>query len=145
MATVNDILAGKGRHIVTISSQTSVFNAAVLMNDHKIGSVLVMDDGRLVGILTERDILRRIVADQRDAASTRVEEVMTRDLICCELHTDIEEARSVMKNRRIRHLPVLSSEDGLVALISIGDLNAYQVDSQERTISQLQDYIHGVW
>ncbi len=145
MATVNDLLAGKVRRLYSISSEATAFSAAVLMNDHKIGSLLVMDDGRLLGILTERDILVRIVAAQRDAATTCVAEMMTRDVICCQLQTDLEEARSVMKNRRIRHMPVLSSADGVVAVLSIGDLNAYQVDHQERTISQLQDYIHGVW
>ena len=145
MATVRELLAGKDRHLVTIAAHASVFSAAVLMNDHKIGSLLVLEEGRLVGILTERDILRRIVADQRDAAGTRVGEVMTRDVVCCFLDTDLEEARSVMKHRRIRHLPVLARDDGVVGLISIGDLNAYQVDYQERTICQLQDYIHGTW
>jgi predicted transcriptional regulator len=145
MATVNDLLAGKDRCLITISAQASVFSAAVLMNDHKIGSLLVMEDGRLVGILTERDILRRIVADRRDAATTKVQEVMTHDVICCRLDTDIDDARCVMMKRRIRHLPVLAQGGGVVALISMGDLNAYQVDCQERTILQLQDYIHGSW
>ena len=145
MTTVNDILAGKGRHLNTISAQASVFDAAILMNEHKIGSLLVMEEGRLIGILTERDILEGIVADQRDARATRVEEVMTRDVVCCRPHTDMEEARSVMKHRRIRHLPVLSEDGEVVGLISIGDLNAYQVDCQERTIYLLQEYIHGPW
>jgi CBS domain-containing protein len=145
MTTVNDILAGKGRHLNTISAQASVLDAAILMNEHKIGSLLVLDNGRLIGILTERDILVGVVAEQREPSATNVGEVMTRDVVCCRLHTDMEEARSVMKHRRIRHLPVLNSEDEVVGLISIGDLNAYQADSQERTIYLLQEYIHGTW
>ena len=145
MAHVSDILAGKGRHMVTISAQATVFTAATLMNDHKIGSLLVLDEGRLVGILTERDILKRVVADQRDPNTARVGEVMTSDVICCRLNTDLEEASSVMKNRRIRHLPVIAEEGGVIGLVSIGDLNAYQVDHQERTIHLLQGYIHGTW
>jgi CBS domain-containing protein len=145
MITVTDILAGKGRHLNTISAQASVFDAAIMMNEHKIGSLLVLEDGRLIGILTERDILQGIVADQRDACATQVGEVMTRDVVCCRLHTDMEEARSVMKHRRIRHLPVLTEDGEVVGLISIGDLNAYQVDSHERTIYLLQEYIHGTW
>jgi CBS-domain-containing membrane protein len=70
---------------------------------------------------------------------------MTRDLVCCRPHTEMEEARSVMKHRRIRHLPVLSEDDHVVGVISIGDLNAYQADTQERTIYLLQEYIHGTW
>ena len=145
MASVNDILAGKGRHLITIAPQATVYLAAVLMNERKIGSVMVMEDGQLVGILTERDILVRVVADQRDANATQVGEVMTTDVVCCRPHTPVEESKSVMKHRRIRHLPVLGLDDELVGLISIGDLNAYQVDYQERTIYQLQEYIHGTW
>ena len=115
------------------------------MNERKIGSVLVLEEGRLVGILTERDILVRVVADQRDANVTFVGEVMTRDVVCCRPHTDVEEAKSVMKHRRIRHLPVLVENGEVVGLISIGDLDAYQVDFQERTIYQLQEYIQGTW
>ena len=145
MATVSDILAGKGMHLITVSAQATVYHAALVMNEQKIGSLLVLDEGRLVGILTERDILARVVADQRQANATRVEEVMTRDVVCCRPHTDLEEARSVMKNRRIRHLPVVAEEGGVVGMLSIGDLNAYQVNHQERTIHLLQDYIHGTW
>lgn len=145
MASVSEILAAKGRHLNTISPEASVYDAAVLMNEHKIGSLLVMAEGRLVGIFTERDILRRVVASQREPATTPISEVMTCDVACCRPHTDLEEARSVMKNRRIRHLPVVADSGEVVGVISIGDLNAYQVDSQERTIYQLQEYIHGVW
>jgi CBS domain-containing protein len=145
MASVRDLLAGKGRRLITVSPRATVFAAAVIMNEHKIGSLLVMDEGQLVGILTERDILLRVVADQRDANHTDVGEVMTRDVVCCRPHTDLEEAKSVFKHRRIRHLPVLTEEGEVVGLISIGDLNAYQVDEQERTIFQLQEYIHGTW
>jgi CBS domain-containing protein len=145
MASVSDILAGKGRHMVTISSQASVFMAATVMNDNKVGSLLVLDDGRLIGMVTERDLSQRIVAAQRDPNTTLVGDIMTGDVICCRPHTDIEEARSVMKNRRIRHLPVVEEGGGVIGLISIGDLNAYQVDSAERTIYLLKEYIHGTW
>jgi CBS domain-containing protein len=145
MANVNDILAGKGRHLITVSPQATVFAAAVLMNERKIGSLMVMEEGQLVGILTERDFLMRVVAGQRDVNTTQVGDVMTRDVVCCRPHTDLEEAKSVMKHRRIRHLPVVVESGEVVGLISIGDLNAYQVDYQERTIYLLQEYIHGTW
>ena len=145
MARVSDILADKGRQMVTISPEATALTAAALMNDQKIGSLLVLNDGRLIGMLTERDVLKRIVAEQRDPNSTRVAEVMTSDVICCRPHTEIEEARSVMKHRRIRHLPVVEDEGVVIGLISIGDLNAHHVDCQERTICLLQEYIHGTW
>src|SRR5207247_705947 len=110
MASIRDLLTVKGRHLITISSQATVYALATLMNEHKIGSLMVLEDGRLIGILTERDILVNVVAGQRDANTTCVEEVMTRDVVCCRPHTPLEEARGVMKHRRIRHLPVVSDE-----------------------------------
>jgi CBS domain-containing protein len=145
MATVSDILAVKGRHMITISPEATVFDAAVLMTERHIGSLLVVEEGQLVGMLTERDFLTRVVAEQRDANATLVAELMERDVVCCRPYTDMEEAKSVMKNRRVRHLPVMNDEDDLIGLISIGDLNAYQTDYHERTIYQLQEYIHGTW
>jgi CBS domain-containing protein len=142
MATVNDILALKDRNMITISPEATLFAAAVLMTDRKVGSLLVMDDGQLVGILAERDFLINVVTEQRDAQTTHVGEVMERDVFCCRPHTDLEEAKSVMKNRRVRHLPVMDDEGSVVGLISIGDLNAYQTDYHERTIYLLQEYIH---
>ena len=143
MASVSDILAAKSRHLITITPYATVYAAAVLMNERKIGCLLVMEEDRLAGILTERDILQRVVADQRDANTTRIGDVMTRDVVCCRPHTDLEEAKSVMKHRRIRHLPVVVDEGEVVGMLSIGDLNAYQVDHQERTIYQMQEYIQG--
>lgn len=145
MAHVSDILAGKARQLITISSQATALTAATVMNDNKVGAVLVLDDGRLVGMLSERDICKRVVAELRDPATTLVADVMTGEVICCRPHTDIEEARSVMKNRRVRHLPVVAEEGGVIGMISIGDLNAYQVDTAERTIYLLKEYIHGTW
>jgi CBS domain-containing protein len=143
MATVRDILTTKGTHIERVCPTTSVYEAAVQMNRLKIGSLIVEDAGRLVGILTERDILQRIVAERRDAATTSVEEIMTTEVVCCRLNTSVEEARGVMKNRRIRHLPVLSEEDELLGVISIGDLNAHEAHHHELTIFLLQEYIAG--
>jgi CBS domain-containing protein len=143
MATAKDILALKGSHVTSIHPDATVFQAAVLMNEHKIGSVLVLEDGHLAGIFTERDILQRVVAQRRDAAATLVHDVMTTEVACCKLHTTLEEARGVMKNRRIRHLPVVDDDDRLLGLISIGDLNAHQTNTQEQTIHLLQQYIYG--
>jgi CBS domain-containing protein len=143
MISIRDILAEKGGQVVTISAQESVHAAAVLMDARKIGSLMVMQEGCLIGLLTEREILQQVVVEQRDANSTRVDEVMSTDVACCRPHTSLEEARSVMKNRRIRHLPVVAESGEVIGIISIGDLNAYQVDSQERTICQLQEYIYG--
>lgn len=144
MASVRDIVARKGNHIETIAPNVTVFEAAVYMTEKKIGALLILDEGRLVGIITERDILQRVVAKRRDVGETLVEEVMTTEIACCQSDTSIEEARGVMKNRRIRHLPVVDGDDRLLALISIGDLNAYQTTTQEQTIHLLHEYIYGI-
>src|SRR5579872_5825979 len=132
MCTVREILSNKEPGVATIGPRKSALEAAVSMNEHKVGSLMVLDGDRVVGIITERDLLQRVLAEQRDAAKTPVEDVMTTEILCCQLHTTIDEARAVMKNRRVRHLPVVDDE-GLHGVISIGDLNAYEAHSQDVT------------
>jgi CBS domain-containing protein len=143
MATIRDILAVKGTHVLSIGPEVSILDAALLMNEHKIGSLLVMSGGQLIGIITERDILQRVVAEQRDPSQTKVIDVMTTEVVCCRPHTALDEARGVLKNRRIRHLPVLDEGEKLCGLISIGDLNAHEAHDHELTIHVLQEYIYG--
>jgi CBS domain-containing protein len=143
MATVQDILAVKGPHVQSIGPDATALDAALLMNEHKIGSFIVLDGGQLVGMITERDILQRVVAQRRDPAETRVRDVMTTEVVCCQTCTALDEARGVMKNRRIRHLPVVDDQNRLLGLISIGDLNAHLARDQEVTIHVLTEYIHG--
>ena len=102
-----------------------------------------MEGGRLVGIFTERDIMRRVVAEERDPASTQVGELMTRVVVSCSLDTSIEECGSIMTSRRIRHLPVLGP-DGLCGVITSGDVLAFQVAEQQATIEQLNNYVFDV-
>ena len=143
MATVKDILTIKGSQVLTISPSATVFEAALLMNEHKVGSLLVLEDGRLAGIVTERDILQRVVAQRRDPGECPIREVMTTELVCGQPHTSLDEARGVMKNRRIRHMPVVDDSDQLLGLISIGDLNAHESHTKEQTIHLLHQYIYG--
>jgi CBS domain-containing protein len=143
MATVREILARKGSHVSTVGPGATVLEAALLMNEHKIGSLVVIDAGQVVGMFTERDVLRRVVGEQRHPAQTRVGDVMTTEVICCTPETTIAEARGAMKNRRVRHLPLVDAERRLQGLISIGDLNAYETSDHEQTIYLLQEYIYG--
>lgn len=143
MATVREILARKGSNVFTIGPEATVLDAALLMNEHKIGSLVVLEAGQVVGMFTERDVLRRVVGEQRDPARTRVGEVMTTEVVCCTPETTIDEARGAMKNRRIRHLPLVDGDRRLQGLISIGDLNAYQASDHEQTIYWLHEYIYG--
>jgi CBS domain-containing protein len=143
MAVVKDILARKGSAVFTVSPEATVLEAARLMNEHRVGALLVTADDRVVGMFTERDVLRRIVAEDRAPARTPVAEVMTTEVLCCDPQTSLAEARSVMKNRRIRHLPVVEEGNRLLGLISIGDLNAHEARDQEVTIHYLEEYLYG--
>jgi CBS domain-containing protein len=143
MATVKDLLAVKGQHVLSIGPDATVLVAATLMNDHRVGGLVVLDQGRVVGMFTERDVLRRVVGERRDPATTVIADVMTTDVFCCTPDTPIEEVRGSMKNRRIRHLPVVDDAGVVHGLVSIGDLNAQLAAIQEQTIHLLQEYVAG--
>jgi CBS domain-containing protein len=143
MSTVLEILATKGNKIVSVGPEATVLNAAIVMNEHRIGSVVVMDQGRIIGMFTERDVLQRIVAQERHPATTRVSDVMSTQVVCCTPETTVQEARNAMKNRRIRRLPVVNGDGQILGLISIGDLNALEAADHERTIYLLQEYVYG--
>ena len=143
MATVKEILDKKGSHVQTIEHDASVLDGALKMNEHRIGALVVLQDGQIVGMFTERDVLRRVVGERRDALTTPISAVMTEEVACCRLDTTVDEARVAMKDRRIRHLPVVNPDGGLLGLVSIGDLNAFQATSQEQTIHMMHEYLYG--
>ena len=144
MATVSDILNGKPPLPVRTAERTeTVLSATQQMNEHSIGSLIVTDAGRLCGIFTERDVLRRIVVAQRNPVETLVGDVMTTHVACCSLESTVDEVRSMMKTHRVRHLPVVSNNGELLGLVSIGDLNAYLANDREVTMHFLNEYLHG--
>lgn len=140
MPTVNDILAAKGDEVVSVVAAESVLNAARLMNERGIGGVLVMEEGELVGIFTERDVLRRVVAERRDPATTTLREVMTAPVIRCRPDAKVVECRALMSQKRIRHMPVMC-EDEVCGIITTGDILAHQVEEQQDTIEHLNRYV----
>ena len=144
MATVNDILQAKAqRPVFSVERGETVLNATRRMNEHSIGSLIVTDGGRMCGIFTERDVLRRIVVEQRAPATTLVGDVMTAEIACCSPDTSIDDVRSILKTHRVRHLPVVDADGGLLGMISIGDLNAHMANDREVTIHFLNEYLHG--
>jgi CBS domain-containing protein len=143
MATVDEIIARKGGQVHTIEGSVTVLEATKRMNQQKVGALVVTGGGRVVGIFTERDVLRRIVAEQRAPAEVLVSEVMTEDVMCVTPDTDIDEAASIMQAKRIRHLPVCDGEGSLLGIVSIGDLNAQHASHREQQIHFLNDYIYG--
>src|SRR5438128_1393896 len=138
--TVQKILEQKGSRVHCIEPTATVLEATQRMNAQRIGALVVTDQGRVAGMFTERDVLRRIVGEQRDPAKVLVRDVMSTPVACCEPEMSLDDARRVMKDRRIRHLPVVTSAGQLLGLISIGDLNAYDVDGQQTTIHLLHEY-----
>ena len=142
MATVHGILARKGNEVVTIDPDQSVLAAANRMNERAIGGLVVVEDGRLVGIITERDIMRRVVAAEKNPSLTPVREVMSAPVACCRPETTLLECRSVMTDKRIRHLPVVDDR-GLRGVVTIGDLMFQEVGEHQATIEYLNGYIFG--
>jgi len=143
MPTVLDILATKGDHVHTIAASATVLEATQLMNDQKIGALVVMDGRKVAGMFTERDVLRRVIAEERSPRQVRVGDVMTREIVCCGPDTDLDDASAIMRDRRIRHLPICDDDGQLHGLISIGDLNAFHASHQEAHISFLSEYVYG--
>ncbi len=140
MATVRTLLDRKGHAIVSVSAETTVLEAAHIMADNGLGAVLVMDRDTVLGIFTERDVLRRVVAVGGDASTIRVSAVMTTSLVTCLPDTSVDECGAIMTTRRIRHLPVVDAQ-GLHGLISSGDVLAHRAAEQEATIKYLNDYM----
>src|SRR5260370_5484720 len=119
MSTVRDMLVKKGCGVLTTGKDSTVLEAAILMNEHKVGALVVLEGGRIAGMFTERDVLRRVVGEVRDPAHTTVAEVMTTEVVCCRPETSLYEARGSMMNRRLRHLPVIADQGNRVGPISI--------------------------
>lgn len=148
MLTVSEILLRKGGTALTISSGASVLDAARMMNMYRVGSLVVWDQpaqrsgaGTPVhGIITERDLLVRVIAAQRDPATTTVAEVMTTDVLCCGLNTSAAELRHLMQQRRIRHVPVVNG-DRLCGLVSIGDLNAAASAEMSMHLQCMEEFV----
>ena len=143
MPTAQDILSNKATHLQTISPGASVLEATHKMNQNKIGALVVLEGKQMVGIFTERDVLRRIVGEQRMPGQVLVGEVMTTDVICCRPNTDVEDVSAIMKERRIRHVPVCDESGEVTGLISMSDLNALHATNQEAHIHFLNDYVFG--
>ncbi|MDF1505380.1 CBS domain-containing protein [Roseisolibacter sp. H3M3-2] len=143
MASVRELLVRKHGDLVTVTGGTTVLDASTLMVGRGIGGVLVVEDGVLVGIFTERDVLRRVVAVQRDPATTAVREVMTSPVLTVAPETPLEDCRVLMSERRIRHLPV-TADGALVGVVSSGDVLAYEVSERQATIQQLESYVYYV-
>jgi CBS domain-containing protein len=143
MQTIREILDKKGSELFTVAPDTSVFEALKLMADKNIGAVLVMEGGKLEGIMSERDYARKIALKGKLSKEVPVREIMSSKVICVGPEQTINNTKVIMISKRIRHLPVLE-EDKLIGLISIGDVVNALLDENLFVIDQLETYIKGV-
>ena len=141
--TIRDVIHRKGHDVWAVPATASVCEAVEGMNEQRIGSVLVTrDDGQVIGIFTERDVLRRVVAAGRDPATTEVKDVMTRDLAWVAPGDGIYDVLRTMTETRHRHMPVF--DDGqLVGMVSIGDLTDCALREMDGEVIDLTQYIYG--
>lgn len=142
MKLVNHLLNAKGRNVVSIAPDASVFEAIKLMADKVVGSILVMDGDEMLGIVTERDYARKVILKGRSSETTRVSEIMTREIVTTSGAETVNQCMETMTERRIRHLPVLDGER-VVGMISIGDLVQAIITDQQEEIEHLEHYING--
>lgn len=142
MKLVKHLLDDKGRNIISIAPGASVFDAIKLMADKAIGSLVVIQDDELFGIITERDYARKVIIKGRSSESTRVAEIMTTDVLTASSAQSVKECMEIMTERKIRHLPVVE-DNRVIGMISIGDLVEAIIADQQEEIEQLEQYISG--
>ncbi len=141
-APLTAILERKGRKVFSIAPTVTVSDAVAEMNRNRVGSILVLDGGRLVGIFTERDVLRRVVGAGLEPRTTLLAAVMTTDLITISPDASVEETMMIFTEKRCRHLPVVEHGQ-LVGTISIGDITRWMADSHRVEAEHLKNYITG--
>ena len=142
MITVREMIHKKGEQVWSVSSDATVFDALKLMADTNAGAALVINDGKVVGILSERDCIRKVDLHGRNSRETKVADIMTTKVLYVEGSQSLDECVAIMIDKNIRHLPVY--DDGkLIGIISVRDALKEMVDYQKFMISQLEHYITG--
>jgi len=142
MHTIHQILADKGNEVHWVSPHRTVYDAIHKMASLGVGALVVMDEGKPVGMISERDYARKVILEGRRSRDTRVEEIMSRDLITIDGRATAESGLALMTKHRIRHLPVI--DDGeMIGVVSIGDLVNAVIDDQQHLIEQLEQYVSG--
>jgi CBS domain-containing protein len=142
MKTLQRVLEAKGDQVYSIGPDTSVFDALGEMLERDVGALIVLEDGKVVGIFSERDYARKIILAGKASRETAVREIMTTRVVYARPDLSLEECLALMTDKRIRHLPVMHGEE-LVGVVSIGDLVKGIIDDQRFLISQLESYVSG--
>ncbi|WP_321473908.1 CBS domain-containing protein [uncultured Paludibaculum sp.] len=141
-AKIGSLLGAKGSAIWAVEPKATVYDAIAMMADKGVGALLVMHEGRLAGIISERDYTRKVILKGRSSKEELVEEIMTANVVTATPEHTVEEVMRLMTERRIRHLPILEGEK-VAGVISIGDLVKWTISAQEETIAHLTNYISG--
>ncbi|HEY8510188.1 MAG TPA: CBS domain-containing protein [Steroidobacteraceae bacterium] len=141
MPVVRHLLERKGRALYSIGPDDPVLEAIRMMAEHRIGALLVMREGELVGIISERDYARKVILRGRSSSETPVHQIMSSPVITVSPTHTLDQCMRIVTEKRIRHLPVVES-GRVVGVISIGDLVKAVIEEQQRTIEQLESYIH---
>jgi CBS domain-containing protein len=141
-ATISGILARKGSTVWSIAPTATVFDAIALMADKNIGALPVLENDRLIGIISERDYTRKVILKGKSSQETRVEEIMTQDLVTADPTDTVVDCMRVMTEERVRHLPVIKGAK-MVGVLSIGDLVKCLISAQAETIDNLEQYLVG--
>jgi CBS domain-containing protein len=142
MATIRQLLLDKGNKVHSIGPEDTVYDAIRKMADESIGSLVVMDGGKIVGIITERDYARNVVLKGRASPATRVRDIMEPRVLYAKPDQSVEECMAIMTDKRVRHLPVIEQEKA-IGLISIGDLVKNIISHQKFIIDQFEHFIRG--
>jgi CBS domain-containing protein len=140
MGKVKDILKVKGNSVYSVEPSLTVYEAVEVMCQKNIGGLLIVDEGRIAGIFTERDYARKLILKGKSSKTTPISELMTKNPITVSSETSIEDCMNVMTDKFIRHLPVVD-DDQLVGLISIGDVVKHIIEEQKEIIEHLENYI----
>jgi len=140
--TIRDILRRKGHDVWSVSPSTLVYDAIAMMADKHVGALLVMNEDKLVGIVSERDYARRVILLGRSSKEAQVRDIMTNPVLSAGPHDAVEACLKLMTEHRFRHLPIVEGET-VVGVVSLGDLVAWIVSAQEEFIDQLENYIRG--
>ena len=142
MATVRDMIRKKGREVFTIAPEATILDALRMMADHNIGALLVTSGDEVVGIVSERDCIRKVELKGKNVNDTKVREIMTSDVITVDCSQPLEECMSLMIDKNIRHLPVYDGNE-LMGLVSVRDVLREVIEVQQMMLSQLERYITG--
>jgi CBS domain-containing protein len=140
MKTLNDLIRQKGRVIYSVTPSQTVLDAVKMLDERHVGALLVMEGDRLSGVVSERDVARKVILRGKAAVEVPVRDIMTERVVCARPGLTIEEAMAIMTDKRIRHLPVVEDEK-VVAVVSIGDLVKVLIEEQQFLIEQLESYI----